>query len=70
MKKVVLLKDGKEILGSDGISHIDGRFNHNSVVNYLLDRNKRYANLPHLIATEFYYTDNKYNRTSKNHNIQ
>jgi hypothetical protein len=54
MKTLQLFRDGKEILASDGIMYVDGRFNHRNIVKAVNERNTRYAkNFPHKIATSF-----------------
>lgn len=51
---VQLYRDGKEILGSDGVMHVDGRFNVESIRLTIKDRNTRYAkNLPRKVADSF-----------------
>lgn len=66
MKTIYLInKEGKEILGSDGIMKIDGRYNLSSTVITVRERNKRYMkNFPHLIASGFMYKN-----TNRIHNI-
>lgn len=54
MKTLQLYHNGKEILATDGIMYVDGRFNHRSIVNAVKERNNRYEkNFPHKVATEF-----------------
>lgn len=54
MKTLQLFRDGKEILGSDGIMYVDGRFNHYNIVTSVIERNNSYAkNFPHKVATSF-----------------
>lgn len=54
MKTIQLFKDGKELLGSDGIMYIDGRYNLTSIKSEVRKRNQRYArNFPHKIADSF-----------------
>ena len=49
-----LFKDGDEILASDGIMYVDGRFNKYSIIKAVRERNRRYAaNFPHKIADSF-----------------
>lgn len=67
MKKAILRKDGKDLIGSDQLVYIDGRFNLDSTVNYLTERNKRLEkNLPKLVADEFYFVDKNLKRISGN----
>lgn len=62
--KVILFRDKKEILGSDGLMKIDGRYNLSSIRQSIIDRNKRYVkNFQHLVADAYVICDNnlKYN---------
>ena len=54
MKTLQLFKDGKQIMASDGIMYVDGRFNLSNIKQEVIARNKRYAaNFPHKIADSF-----------------
>jgi len=53
MKILQLFKDGSEIIASDGIMYVDGRFNMNSIINEVYDRNSKMKNFPHKIADSF-----------------
>ena len=54
MKTLQLFKDGRELLGSDGIMYVAGRFNMASIRNRVRERNKSYqVNFPHKIADSF-----------------
>ena len=54
MKKVLLFKDGKSILGTDGLMYIDGRYNLNSIKEEVKNHNKTLIkNFPHLVADAF-----------------
>lgn len=54
MKTLQLFKDGKEILGSDGIMYVDGRLNPGNVKREVIERNKHYKkNYPHRLADAF-----------------
>lgn len=62
--KVILFRDKKEILGSDGLMKIDGRYNLSSIRQSIIDRNKRVVkNFQHLVADAYVICDNnlKYN---------
>ena len=60
--KVILFRDKKEILGSDGLMKIDGRYNLSSIRQSIIDRNKRYVkNFQHLVADAFVICDNNLN---------
>ena len=41
--KVILFRDKKEILGSDGLVKTDGRYNLSSIRQSIIDRNNRYV---------------------------
>jgi hypothetical protein len=65
MKKLLLTQKGRDILGSDGLLHIDGRLSLNSIKNKVAERNNRYLkNFPHKIADGFYITDSRLNKIS------
>lgn len=54
MKILQLFKDGKELLGSDGIMYIDGRFSNANIYREVRARNNRFAqNFPHKIADQY-----------------
>lgn len=54
MKYIQLYRDGKDMIASDGVMKIDGRYNMQSIINEVKQRNKRFeANFPHKIATSF-----------------
>ena len=43
-----LFKDEKEILGSDGIMYVDGRYNMGNVIEAVKERNNRMKNIKNL----------------------
>lgn len=54
MKTLQLFKDGKEIIASDGIMYVDGRFNLTSIKREVIKRNASFAkNFPHKVADSF-----------------
>ena len=54
MKTLQLFKDGKELLGTDGIMYVDGRFNLPNIKQAVINRNKTFAkNFPHKVADSF-----------------
>jgi len=54
MKTIQLFRDGKEILGSDGIVYADGRFNWASIVRTVRQKNDSMkTNFPHKVADRF-----------------
>lgn len=54
MKTLQLFKDGKQLLGSDGIMYVDGRLNNASIYREVRARNNRFAkNFPHKIADQY-----------------
>lgn len=70
MKRVILYREGRSILGSDGLLYIDGRFNLISIINYIKDRNKRVEkNFPHKVADGFIFCDERLNEYGKIINI-
>ncbi len=67
--KVILFRDKKEILGSDGLMKIDGRYNLSSIRQSIIDRNKRYVkNFPNEVADAYAICDERLNY--KNENIK
>lgn len=53
---IELLKNGQELMGTDGVMYVDGRKTLNSIHRDVVDRNKRFSkNLPHKMATAFKY---------------
>jgi hypothetical protein len=54
MKTIQLFKDGKQMLASDGIMLVDGRFNNASIYREVTARNNRFAvNFPHKVADQY-----------------
>lgn len=54
MKIIQLFKDGKQIIATDGIMYIDGRFNAASIYREVRARNNRFAqNFPHKVADQY-----------------
>lgn len=54
MKIVQLFKDGKQIIASDGVMYVDGRFNIHSIKQEVRALNsRRTANFPNKIADSF-----------------
>ena len=67
--KVILFRDKKEILGSDGLMKIDGRYNLSSIRQTIIDRNKRVVkNFPNEVADAYAICDERLNY--KNENIK
>ena len=65
--KVILFRDKKEILGSDGLMKIDGRYNLSSIRQTIIDRNKRVVkNFPNKVADAFVICDNNLNYNNNN----
>ena len=70
MKRIILTQNGSDIIGSDGLMHIDGRFNLESTKREVRSRNKRYEkNFPHLLADGFYFTGERLVQSSSIHKI-
>lgn len=62
MQKIRLTKHGEEMMASDSVMHIDGRYNMSSIINEVKERNERMnKNFPHKVADGFYLTDDRYN---------
>lgn len=54
MKILQLFKDGAQLLGSDGIMYVDGRYNAASIRAEVLSRNARFKkNFPHKLADSY-----------------
>jgi hypothetical protein len=65
MKRIILTIKGEDILGSDGLMKIDGRYNFNSQINEIKKRNERYEkNFPHKIADGFYMVNERLQKVS------
>ena len=65
--KVILFRDKKEILGSDGLMKIDGRYNLSSIRQTIIDRNKRVVkNFPNKVADAYVICDNNLNYNDNN----
>ena len=65
MKRILLTINGKEILGSDGLMHIDGRFNLTSIKREVRERNKRLErNFPHKVCDGFFFAGEHLNPIS------
>jgi hypothetical protein len=65
MKKIILKKNGCDLLGSDSLMYVDGRFKLSNVIKEVEKRNKRYSkNFPHKVADSFYFAGERLQRTS------
>ncbi len=54
MKTIQLFKDGKQMMATDGIMKVDGRFNAASIYREVRARNNRFAvNFPHKVADQY-----------------
>ncbi len=54
MKRIQLYKDGREILGSDGIMFMDGRYGSERITAEVKKHVDTYRkNFPHLVADEY-----------------
>lgn len=53
MKTLQLFKNNKEIIATDGIMYVDGRFNMKSIRLEVNNRNSRMINFPSKIADSF-----------------
>jgi hypothetical protein len=67
MKTIQLFKENKMIMATDGIMHVDGRLNLNSIINEVNKRNLNFAkNFPHKIADSFSIYTNRIGGTMSN----
>lgn len=65
MKRIILTQQGNDILGSDGLLYVDGRFNIESIKRQVIERNARYSkNFPYKIADGFYIAGERLARIS------
>ncbi len=70
MKKIRLINNKQDILGSDGILYLDGRWNMDSIFEFIRARNYRMKkNFPHKLAHKFYFVNDRIERISKNYNL-
>lgn len=54
MKYLQLYKDGKQLLGSDGIMSVDGRYSNSTIYCKVRERNNKFAaNFPHKVADQY-----------------
>lgn len=62
MQKIILYRNGESLMGSDQLMNIDGRYNLDSVIRCVEDRNKRFAkNFPNQVADGFRFCDSRLN---------
>lgn len=60
MKKIILYQGERNMLGSDGLMYIDGRFNLSSTIREVEKRNARFSkNFPHKIADGFRFCSDR-----------
>ena len=65
--KILLFRNNKPILGSDGLMKIDGRYNLSSIRQTIIDRNKRVVkNFPNKVADAYVICDNNLNYNDNN----
>ena len=65
--KILLFRNNKPILGSDGLMKIDGRYNLSSIRQTIIDRNKKVVkNFPHEVANAYVICDNNLNYNDNN----
>ena len=54
MKTIQLFREGKQMIATDGIMKVDGRFNAASIYREVRARNNRFAvNFPHKVADQY-----------------
>lgn len=60
MQRIILYIGEKNIIGSDGLMKIDGRFKMESIKNEVKKRNERYIKkFPHLVADGFRFCNER-----------
>ena len=65
--KILLFRNNQRIMGSTGFMNVDGRFNHSSIRQTIIDRNKRVVkNFPNEVADAFVICDNNLNYNNNN----
>jgi len=63
--KAILRKNGKDLLGSDGLIYIDGRISVMGAMNTVKKINEnRLKNFPHKVADSFYFVGKNLNSIS------
>lgn len=66
MKSIFLYIGDKRIIGSDGLMHIDGRLNIQSIKEKVRSRNSNYEkHFPHKICDGFRFCDRRLNEYGK-----
>ena len=61
MNTIQLVRNGIQIIATDGQMYIDGRWNLSSIKNAVMQRNNRFRlNFPHKVATAFIYKGKTY----------
>lgn len=69
MARVILVRNGQDLVGSDALLHVDGRLSISNVTEFIHKENLRRVNFPHNIATEFYYVGERLERISINYEL-
>jgi hypothetical protein len=66
MRKIILTINNVDIIGSDGLLYVDGRYNIESIKEFIRARNYRLKkNFPHKVCDGFYFVNDRLERTSK-----
>ena len=69
--RIILTQESKDIIGSDGLMIVDGRFNLQSVILEVEKRNKSMQkNFKHKIADGFYFLNSNFKKSSKIYNLR
>jgi len=67
MARIILTRGGADILGSDGLLHVDGRKSLSSVKQQVRERNRTFEkNFPDKVADGFYLAGERLKRISPN----
>ena len=62
MKKIILYRNGESLMGTDQLMNINGRYNLDSIVRCVEERNARFAkNFPNKVADGFRFCDARLN---------
>lgn len=62
MKKIILYRNGESLMGTDQLMNINGRYNLDSIVRLVEERNARFAkNFPNKVADGFRFCDDRLN---------
>lgn len=67
MARIILTRGGADVLGSDGLLHVDGRKSLSTIKEMVRERNRTFEkNFPDKVADGFYIAGEKLKRISAN----